>query len=330
MAERITDSFVKSLGPSEGRQKIYFDGDTDTQKHITGFGVRVTAKGTRAFILEYWLGGRQRRYTIGKYPDWSVERARKRAKELRQMVNLDQDPMDQRNKLRTDPTVKKLAERYYEEHLPTKAPQSQIDDRKMIEDEILPRLGKRKVAEIHYNDIKALHRSITDRGAPVRANRVLAVCSKMFSLTLVPRAGETDRWRTPVQGNPCKGVERNSEAGREHFYSAAEIERIADALERFPGRNAANLIRFVMLTGCRPGEAMKATWDQFDLDAGGWTKPGSTTKQRKTHRIPLAAAAIELLQHIRADKELPQNKRKENDCSFVFPGRKRAGQDWQS
>ncbi|MCZ6839459.1 MAG: integrase arm-type DNA-binding domain-containing protein, partial [Alphaproteobacteria bacterium] len=318
MAQRITDVFCRTVEPPKNGQKIYFDESVrGGPEKIKGFGLRVSPRseksknGRRSFILEYWLGGRQRRYTIGKYPEWKPEAARKRAAELRRQIDRGDDPMDARIKLRTDPTVKKLADRYYEEHLPTKAPQSQIDDRAMIEDEILPRLGKRKVAEIHYNDIRALHRSITDRGAPVRANRVLSVLSKMFSLSLIPRAGEVEPWRTPLQGNPCKGVARNTESGRQRFFSAAEIERIAEALGRFPGRGVANVIRLVMLTGCRPGEAMRATWDQFDLDAGVWTKPASSTKTRKVHRVPLAAAATQLLQNIREEID--------EDCPFVFP-----------
>ena len=66
-----------------------------------------------------------------------------------------------------------------------------------------------KVADIHGGDIADMHRRITDSGRPVRANRILAVCSKMFSLALVPRTGETLPWRNAAQGNPCKGVQKN-------------------------------------------------------------------------------------------------------------------------
>jgi integrase len=322
MAERITDRLVNDADnvPHKG-QRIIFDDD------ITGFGVRFIApsrrhkKGLRAFILDYRFGGAQRRYTIGRYPTWSVEAARKKAKELRKSVEADQDPMAERDKLRTAPTVTDLAERYRVEHLPSKSPQSQADDCAMIEGEILPIIGKRKVADIHQGDIKALHRAITKRGARVRANRVLAVLSKMFSLSLVPRAGDAEPWRDAVKGNPCKGVPRNPEEGRERFFSEAEIDRIAEALAEYPGRAAANLIRFAMLTGCRPGEARLATWDQFDLDAGAWTKPSARTKQRKLHRVPLSPPAVTLLQQARA--EMPEG------CSYVFPGRKRAGRPWE-
>ncbi len=65
-----------------------------------------------------------------------------------------------------------------------------------------------------------------------------------------------------------------------------------------------------MLTGARRGEVLNATWDMFDLDQGIWTKPASYTKQRRLHRVPLNAPAIELLRSMPKD---PTSK-------FVFCG----------
>ena len=80
-------------------------------------------------------------------------------------------------------------------------------------------------------------------------------------------------------------------------------------------RRCANIIRLIMLTGARRGEAMNARWEQFDLENGVWTKPAATTKQPMLHRAPLSPAAVELLQGIRDD--VPA------DCPWVFPGEKK-------
>jgi integrase len=76
-------------------------------------------------------------------------------------------------------------------------------------------------------------------------------------------------------------------------------------------------LRFIMLTGCRPGEAMLATWDQFEAEPGFWIKPSAHTKQRKKHRVPLGAAAIELLAEIKAERESSPRRARSD---FVFPG----------
>ena len=174
--------------------------------------------------------GREKRFTIGSYPDWSAEAARAEAKELRRRIDRGEDPALERKTQREAPTVRDLAQRYKDEHLPKKANSSQINDWAMIENEILPAIGERKVADVHEGDIEALHRAITERGRAVRANRVLAVASKMFSLTLKRKEGEDAPWRDQAQGNPCKGVARNHEEGHERFFSPAELAALGDAL----------------------------------------------------------------------------------------------------
>ena len=145
---------------------------------------------------------------------------------------------------REAPTVQDLIDRYVEDHLPKKSttPTRVADEKKMLA-EIGKHLGKHtKVVDVHGGDIGEMHRNISEfigrGGKPrrVRANRILTVCSKMFSLSLVPRAGETLPWRNAVLGNPCKGIERNHEEGRERFFSQAELAAISDALEEYPRR----------------------------------------------------------------------------------------------
>jgi integrase len=187
------------------------------------------------------------------------------------------------------------------------------------------RMGERKVTEIHSGDIEALHKAITKDGHPTLANRVLSTVSKMFSLSLKTKAGESKPWRDAALGNPCKGVARNQEQGRERFFSEAEIATISDALNEYStmernhpmsGRSAitsANCVRFIMLTGCRPAEAMTAKWSDVDEQPGFWIKPSAHTKQRKAHKLALAPPAIELLERMRASRR---------DNGWIFPGQK--------
>jgi integrase len=160
-----------------------------------------------------------------------------------------------------------------------------------------------------------LHRALTDSGRPVLANRVVSCASRLFSLSLKPMAGEDRPWRDQAQGNPCKGVERNPEQGRERFLSRAELARVVEGLDVYGRTPAADCIRLIMLTGCRPGEAMLATWAQFDAQPGFWIKPAATTKQRREHRLPLSAPALQLVDGIRT-----QRGRGVKPTDYVFPG----------
>jgi len=172
------------------------------------------------------------------------------------------------------------------------------------------------VADVHHGDIVALHRAITDSGHPVLANRTVACASRLFSLAQKPMAGEDKPWRDQAQGNPCKGIERNPEQAKERFLSPAEIVRVSEGLDAHGQLLAVDVIRLIMLTGCRPREAMLATWSQFDAQPGFWIKPSSHTKQRKEHRLPLSAPALQLLADVRARRGAPEPD------DYVFPGQK--------
>ena len=88
----LTDAIVRSLGTPASGNKITYDGG-DPKKRVRGFGVRITAAGARAFVLNYRVDRRERRITIGSYPDWSVKAARDHAKGLKRRIDVGEDPM---------------------------------------------------------------------------------------------------------------------------------------------------------------------------------------------------------------------------------------------
>ena len=324
MALKLTDKWLNEQVRDQARGHApEAVGRTTWDSEITGFGLRWLKPtdrhktGARSFFVNYHFDGRERRFTIGAHPEWTVEAARAEAKELRRRIDRGEDPTKERKDRREAPTVRDLAERYRADHLANKAKSSQANDWAMIKNDILPAIGDRKVADIHEGDIEAIRKAVTGRGAPVRANRVLAVASKMFSLALRRMEGEDAPWRDQAQGNPCKGVARNHEEGHERFFSPAELAALGDALQAYSDTPAANCLRFIMLTGCRPGEAMQATWDQFEAEPGFWIKPSAHTKQRKTHRVPLGAAALGLLEEIKAKRDSGPRRARSD---FVFPG----------
>jgi hypothetical protein len=89
MREKLSQKTIERLSvPARGNHIFYFAGNTiQGAKAPRGFGVRVTASGARAFILNYRLRGREHRLTIGAWPDWSVLKAVREARDLRQRVD---------------------------------------------------------------------------------------------------------------------------------------------------------------------------------------------------------------------------------------------------
>src|SRR5262245_51945614 len=278
---RLTDTTAKQLTiPAHGNKITWDDA-------IRGFGVRVTAAGARSFVLNYRRksDGRERRITIGAFPDWSTTAAREEAKRLKREIDGGADPIGEQEQSRAAPTVADLCERFLADYVPRKRPATQRDYRQQIAADILPALGEMKVAAVTFADVDSLHRKISKR-APTHANRVLALLSRMFTMAI--------RWGMRPD-NPVRGIERNTEGKRQRYASPAELARLSAALAELRDQAAANAVRLMLLTGARRGEVLAAKWKDFDLPAGMWTKPASTTKQKKTHTVPLSDAACRLL-----------------------------------
>jgi integrase len=320
MKQHLTERSIKAMVPEIDRDVLVYDDE------VTGFAICIYRSGKRAFVLRYRIAGRARHFTIGSWPDWSVSAAREEAKRLKREIDAGHDPLGRRIEDRNAATISDAIDRYLREHAVKLAPRSFSDQTSLLRKLVEPEWGTRKVADITPEDVDRLLAKVSKgrprprkhaskpssrrsliKGrfgpTPVRANRVGEILRKMFNLAI--------RWQMRSD-NPASGFSRFPEVPRDRFLSPAEIKRLADVLADHPNRRCANVIRLLLLTGARRGEAMNARWDQFDLENGIWTKPAATTKQRRLHRVPLSQAAIELLRTIRSG--VPA------DCPWVFPG----------
>ena len=300
---------IKSLAAPERGSRIIYDHESgdDPDKTVRGFGLRITAAGAKSFVLNYRTAGQERRLTIGSFPTWSVAQARDEVRRLRRLIDQGEDPLGERIAGREAPTVRGLAERYIEEHLPRKRQGSARDDQGMIRQWILPALGNKKVAAVRPSDIEQLHAKITKAGKSTRANRVVALLSTMLSLAV--------RWEY-IKRNPARdAVQRNPETKRRRYLSSVEISRLSTALIECISQDAADAIRLLMLTGARRNEICGAKRSEFDLAAATWSKPAGRIKQKADHYVPLGAAALEILARRQATA----------DSEYVFPGRGGAG-----
>lgn len=313
----LSERAAKAAKPG-AKDQLLFD------ECCAGFALCVYASGNRSFVLIYRLAGRQRRFTIGAWPDWSVTAAREEAKRLKRDIDRGHDPLGERQEAREAATVTDLIDRYTAEHLPRLAARNAADQASMLRQLVQPEWGARKVVEIQPADVERLLAKVAEgrprprkraldgrrrrkltpaRPTPIRANRCGEVLRKMFNLAIA--------WKIRPD-NPALGFYRRAETERDRFLSMEEIGRLAQALDAAPDQRVADLIRLAMLTGARIGECRHARFDQFNLDLAIWTKQAAHTKQRRVHRVPISAAAVKLIRRRRADAPA--------DCPWVFPG----------
>src|SRR5690606_15966657 len=121
----------------------------------------------------------------------------------------------------------------------------------------------------------------------VLSNRILSLLHKMFNLAV------QWKWRTD---NPVSGIKKYQEHKRTRWLQEDEMRRLLNVLDNYHNETISNIIRLLLLTGARKHEVLKATWDQFDLEKGVWTKMAHTTKQKKMEHSPLSPAALNILQ----------------------------------
>ena len=314
---RLNEKSVREAEPVAGRDYQIFDTE------VRGFAVCIYRSGNRAFTIDYRHAGRQRRMTIGRWPEWSTTAARERAKELRREIDAGGDPLGQKEAGRDAPRVQDLIDRYAEVHLPHLAARNAADQRSMLAKMVAPDWGNRLVTEIIAYDVEKLLNKVAEgrarpskvkpnnwarklQGAkptPVRANRVGEVLRKMFTYAV------SWGWR---DDNPAASFRRRIENPRERFLTQEELRRLAVALDAAEDRRAADILRLCMLTGARVGEVRQARFEQFHLEHLSWTKPASMTKQRKVHRLPISdeAAAIVRQRLLLVPR----------GCPFLFPG----------
>ena len=289
----ITQRFVERLeAPKEG-SRIEWDGQ------VPGFGVRITAAKVISFVLNYSIHGRERRYTIGRWPEWSADAARSEALELRRDIADGKDPLHEKMLSRSERTVSDLAKEYLERHAEVHKRASTLrNDRAMLTGIIEPHLGQLSLSAVGRRDIEAVHQSL--KATPYRANRMLSLLSSMFNKAI--------DWGWLLV-NPAKKIRRFHEDRREAWLTAEQLAALDKALSDY-GKDAADAIRLLILTGSRENEVLGAEWDQFDLQRGIWTKPSHHTKEKKTEHVPLSSAALLVLDRMTKKKR----------SKFLFPG----------
>ena len=297
MKKGIGEKSIRKLEAPEAGNRIDWD------EKLPGFGVRITASGVTSFILDYYVAGRRRRYTLGRHPEMTASVARARAEALRVRIRDGFDPLAERVQSRTEPTLEELAAEYLKDAESHKRPKSLRDDRRMVNRIINPCLGNLRLKAVAKRDIELLHTSL--KTTPYQANRVLALLSTMFNY------GVARKW---LVENPASRIERFPESKRESWLTVEQLQKFRSALDAYKDQNAANALRLLMLTGSREGEVLKAEWEQFDFQRGVWTKPGHNTKQKRIEHVPLSTETLALLKSMTPQASGP-----------LFPGTKRKG-----
>lgn len=245
-------------------------------KAITGLGARVSPKGKASFILQYRFQGSPRKLTMARYGAIGIAQAKELAKKFHADIARGIDPALRKQEHKRGNTMKDLCNQYIKMHLGKK--RWKKDDLRFINTRIIPRLGRYKIAQVTFQDIVAFHR---DYGAPIQANRCLALLQAMFNLA--KEWGMLDR----TADNPAMGVKRNPERARDRYITEHEMPVLMNEIQTYPDPYIKGALLICLFTGIRQMSVMSLEWRDIDLQAG-------TLKERKAK----TSNAGEIVTHI--------------------------------
>lgn len=253
---------------------------------VPGFGVRVYPSGKKSFVFKYRSGGRTRMMTLGRFGVLTVKQARDKARRARVDVADGTDPLEEkRREARAVETFRDLADRFMDEYAKLHR-KSWREDKRRLDKHLRPALGSKAVDAVTADDVRALHARI-GKGARVEANRVANLVRTIYN--------RAERWGLVPAGhpNPAKAIDRFKERSRERWLTAAELTRLAKALDADTAVYPVAAIRLLLLTGSRKTELLRARWDR--LDRAGRRLLLEDTKTGEPKVAPLSAPALAVL-----------------------------------
>jgi integrase len=283
---KLNEETIKRLPiPNAGNRITYFTGAVlQGGQAPKGFGVRVTAGGAKSFVINYRIKGREYRYTIGAYPDWSALRAIREARNLRQRIDRGENPLEDRAPIPKTSTVSGVLDDFVERYVEKEAKLRSAPRIKRAFDQLVkPVIGNIGIYDLRRSDVARTLDSIADDRGLVMADQALAFLRKAFNWY----AGKDDKFNSPV----VRGMVRTRprERARTRVLSDDEIRLIWPVLG-CAGTFGA-LVQTLLLTVQRRDEVAQMSRKEIGAD-GTWTIPAERYKTKKPNFVPLSDSAL--------------------------------------
>ncbi len=306
----LTDTAIRAAKPQVKASKL-FDGG--------GLYLEVSPAGGKWWRWKYRYGGKEKRLSLGVYPDVSLKSSREKRDAARQQLAAGIDPGQARKAAKLAQagaeSFEAIAREWHAKFSPGWVASHGDRILQRFEKDLLPWLRNRPIVEIKAPELLSVLRRIESRGALETAHRVMQNCGQVFRYAVATGRAERDV-TSDLRGALPPPKEK-------HLASIVEPKRIGallramDSYEGFFVTKCA--LRFAPLVFVRPGELRKAQWPEIDLDKGEWRIPAERMKMREQHIVPLSRQAVEILRELD-----PLTNRgisaKPDAARYVFPG----------
>lgn len=285
----FTKATLETLDTPEKGFKTYKD------KKETGLSIYITSKGAKTFFVRKWIDGKDERVILGKFPDLSVENARKMAQKIKGEIAQGINPQEKKRALRDDLTFEELFYIYLERYAKVHKKSWQYDERQVKR--LFSSWFKKKLLSITPAEVLKMQEKIYTENGLYMANRSMEIIKVIFK--------KANEWGLK-QENPCTSIKKYKEKSRDRFLSGEELSRFFKALQTTESEVSKDYILISLLTGARKSNVLSMKWKDINFTEATWYIP--KTKNGEAITIPLSAEAMEIL---------IQRKEKTNSI-FVF------------
>lgn len=305
----LSDFTIRNVKPGDKPMRLFDE---------RGLYLEVAPSGGKWWRFKYRFDGKEKRLSLGVYPDVGLKDARQRRDEARKLVAAGVDPGENRKaqKLarseRGANSFEVVAREWFAKFEPnwTTGHSSKILAR--LERDIFPWIGARPIGELKASELLNCLRRVEDRGALETAHRGLQNCGQVMRYAIA--TGRADRDIAADLRGALPPVKPTHHASITDPRKIAELLRAIDAYEGTFTTKCA--LRLAPLLFVRPGELRNAEWTEFDLENAEWNIPAERMKMREPHLVPLCTQAVQILTELRA---LTGSSR------YVFPGARTNG-----
>jgi integrase len=287
----LTDTAIRAIKPS-----------AKATKHGDGRGLylEVSPSGGKWWRFKYRIDDKDKRISLGTYPDTSLSEARDLREDARKLVAKNIDPSAARKEEKGAAAEKRantfegVALAWFEKIKGDHAPGTYMRTVARIVNDVFPAIGARPISDITNHEYLAVIQKIEARGALETAHRTSWTCNQIFQYAIVK--GKTTR--NPAFDN--RGQLKPAKKG--NFPAITNPDEVAALLRAIDGYEGYIVVRTALrlapLVFVRPGELRAAEWDCFDLEAAEWRY--TVTKTKTAHIVPLSTQSIALLTEIKA------------------------------
>jgi len=279
---RITDRFCRTAICMPGKSKVdYFD------ENLKGYYLQVAKSGKRTFFQRIRKDGRTLTVRIGDASLLSSRDARVRAKEIKAQSLLGQwnEPFK-----KSEMTFQRFVEELYLPYVKVRK-RSWPTDLSLLNNRILPAFGDYSLNDIGRTQIQGFHSELKESGLKASTcDRHLVLIRYIFNLAV--------EWEFLAETPAAKIKLFREDNKRERYLSEAETQRLLRVLQADRNRPVALALLFLLSTGARRGEALKARWCDIDMDKQLWRIPAENAKSKKPRAIPLNDLALKVLREL--------------------------------